>query len=111
MDPGARRVIDLLAFVVAVPLAVELIAAAYGPLDLARYPRLAALAWLRLLVLAGLFAALVAWLGAPFALGACAYGVFFVLKHIANEWLGRRAAGHRRPVWTDERAGDIRGDD
>lgn len=97
---------DLVAFVVALPVAVQLIAAAYGPLDLARHPRGAALAALGLLVWLGIAAALSWWLGAPFVLGLGAYAVFFLAKHAALAWLARRRAAYQHPVWSDEQPTD-----
>ena len=97
---------DLLAFVVALPVAVEVIAAAYGPLDVARYPRRALLAAVKLLVVLGIAAALSWWLGAPFVLGLGAYAVFFLAKHVALGWLARRRAAHQHPVWSDEPPAD-----
>jgi hypothetical protein len=83
-------VIDVLVFLIAIPVAIELIAAAYGPLDLARHRRLAALAVIRLVVMIVLGSSLVWWRGRPFVLGMCAYGVLFVAKHLAARGLGPR---------------------
>jgi hypothetical protein len=99
-------VIDALAFLVALPVAVELIAAAYGPLDCAGEPRRAAWAALRLLGLLALAAALAWWLRAPFVLGLAAYAALFLAKHLANAWLTSRRADYQYPVWSDERTGD-----
>lgn len=83
---------DLLAFLIAIPVTVELIAAAYGPLDLSRHRRLMARAVIRLLVMIAVSASLAWWLGTAFVLGMCAYGVLFVAKQFAARRLAPRRA-------------------
>lgn len=91
---------DILAFLIAIPVTIELIAAAYGLLDLARHRRLLVRVAIRLLALMAVSAALIRWLGTPFLVGMCTYGVLFVLKHHVV-----RGLGLRRRLETDETRG------
>lgn len=101
---------EIVAFVVAIPVAIELIAALYGPIDVASSPRRLPLALVRLAATAAIAAGFALWLGRAFVAGLAFMGAAFVLKHWFFALSYRLPAEYKVAVWTGERAKKIPGD-
>lgn len=101
---------NVLALLIAIPMGIELIAALYGPIDLAYRPRLMWRAVLRLTLVTGIAAGLALWLGALFLVGLGSIAVIFVIKHWLVAFAYRLPADYKRPIWTSEQAKKIPGD-
>ena len=91
---------EIFAFFIAIPVAVELIAALYGPIDLSYEPRLMWFALLRVLALSVIAAGLGLWLGWTFVIGLVSVALLFVLKHWLIALAYRLPAEYKLAIWT-----------
>ena len=91
---------EIFAFFIAIPVAVELIAALYGPIDLSYESRLMWFGLLRLLALSAIAAGLGFWLGGTFVVGLVSVAVLFVLKHWLIALAYRLPAKYKLAIWT-----------
>lgn len=101
---------QIIAFVVAIPVGIELIAALYGPIDLAAWRGRMLLALVRLVLIASVATGLGLWLDRGFLWGLAFVAAVFVIKHWLIVLAYRRPGEHKVPIWTSEQAKKIPGD-
>ncbi len=94
---------EIVAFVVAIPIGNELIAALYGLIDLAAWRGRLLLALVRLAVIASIAVGLGLWLSRGFLAGLAFVTGVFVLKHWLFALSYRLPGDYKVAIWTSER--------
>ncbi len=90
---------EIVAFLVAIPVGIELIAALYGPIDLACQPRQMLRALPRWMVVAAVTAGLGLWLGRIFFVGLASVAALFVIKHWLLALAYRIPSKYKLAIW------------